>query len=201
MQVLTERQADILEYLKNRIKGGQPPSLREIMTKFKFKGIRAAEDHLKALQEKGYIKKIKGMARSIEVLGLKKIDAIELPVLGRIAAGSPILAEENMEGTIAVDRSWVKNENSFILKVKGESMISAGIHDGDYAIVKQEYTAENNDIVAVMLDDEVTLKRFFKRDSRIILKPENPSMKPITIKQGDIRVRIIGKLVGVYRKI
>lgn len=201
MEILTKRQGDVLRYLKDQLKERKIPSFREIMQKFKFKGIKAVEDHLEALERKGYIKRIRGRARSIEVLGLRRLDPIELPIIGRIAAGSPILAEENIEGTVAVDRSWVKEENSFILKVQGDSMIGAGIYDGDYAIIKQDYTAQDKDIVAIMVDDEVTLKRFYRKDGTIMLKPENPSMKPIIIKNGDAGVRIIGKLIGVYRKI
>lgn len=201
METLTKKQKDILGYLKDQIKERKIPSFREIMQRFRFKGIRAVEDHLNALARKGYIKRIKGRARSIEILGLTKLEPIELPILGRISAGSPILAEENIEGTVAVDRSWVKEENSFILKVQGDSMIGAGIYNGDYAIVKQDYTAENNDIVVAMINDEVTLKRFYKKDGRIILKPENPSILPIIIKNGDSRVRIIGKVTGIYRQV
>lgn len=201
MEALTKRQGDVLEYIKTQIIGRKVPSFREIMQEFGFKGIKTVGDHLNALEKKGYIKRIKARARSIELLGLRRLEPVELPILGRIAAGSPILAEENIEGTIAIDRTWVKGENSFILKVQGNSMIGAGIYEGDYVIVKQDYTAENNDIVVALVDGEVTLKRFSKKGKQITLKPENPDMEPIIIKNGDKRIRIIGKVTGVYRRV
>jgi len=201
MEPLTERQESILMYITEQVKNRRVPSFRDIMSEFKFRGIKAVEDHLDALERKGYIKRERGKARTIEVIGMRRIDPIELPVLGRIAAGVPVLSEENIEGTVAVDRSWVKDENSFILKVKGESMIGAGIYDGDYAIIKQNYTAEDRDIVVAVVDDEATLKRFYRRGDNIILKPENPEMKPIVVKKGNSRISIIGKLIGVYRAI
>lgn len=201
MEELTGRQRDILEYLKNQIIERKIPSFREIMHRFKFRGIKAVQDHLEALERKGYIRREKGRARAIEVLGLRMLETVELPLIGRIAAGSPVLAEENVEGSIALDRSWVKGKNSFVLKVQGDSMIEAGIHDGDYAIIQQEYTAEDEDIVVALLDDEATLKRFYRKNNKIILKPENSSMQPIVIEQGNVHVRIIGKLTGVYRNV
>jgi len=202
MKTLTDKQEAILDYLKQMIQeDGRPPSLREIMQKFKYKGIKAVEDHLNALENKGYIKRLKGLARGIEIMGMRTIDTIELPILGRIAAGTPILAEENLEGTIAIDKSWVKDRNSFILHVKGNSMIEAGIHDGDYAIIKQNYSPENHDIVVALIDNEATLKRFYKKDNKIILKPENSSMDPIIIECGKSNIMIIGKLTGIYRQL
>jgi repressor LexA len=202
MKTLTGKQTSVLEYLKKNIQEeGRPPSLREIMQKFKYKSIKTAEDHLEAIENKGYIKRIKGIARGIEKSGLREINAIELPILGRIAAGTPTLAEENMEGTIAVDKSWVKDSNSFVLHIKGDSMIEAGIHDGDYAIIKQNYSPDNDDIVAAVIDNEATLKRFYKKDNKIILKPENSSMSPIVIERGKSNIMIIGKLIGLYRRI
>jgi len=201
METLTERQSGILEYLKENIREGKIPSFREIAYQFRFRGIKAVSDHLDALERKGYIRRDRGKARSIEVLGLRQLDPLILPVIGRIAAGSPILAEENIEGTIAVDRTWVRDKNSFVLKVQGDSMIGAGILDGDYAVIRQDYSAENGTIVAVMIDEEVTLKRFYKETDQITLKPENEFMEPIKIKRGDARIKIIGKLIGIYRRV
>ena len=201
MDNLTERQKQIFGYLRDQISDMKIPSYREIMKKFKFNAIKAVEDHLDALENKGYIRRVKGMARSIEIPGLRRLDPVELPILGRIAAGTPILAEENIEGTIAIDRSWVQGKNSFILKVQGNSMVDAGIHDGDYAIVKQNYVANNSDIVAALIEDEATLKRFYKEEDRIILKPENSEMEPIVIRRGEKNVSIIGKVTGIYRNI
>ena len=201
MEMLTERQSSILEYLKDRIIEGKIPSFREIRDRFRFKGIKAVSDHLDALERKGYIRRDHGKARAIEILGLRKLDPLILPVIGRIAAGSPILAEENIEGTIAVDKAWVRDKNSFVLKVQGDSMIGVGIFDGDYAVIRQDYTAENRSIVAIMIGEEVTLKRFYKTKDQITLKPENEFMEPIVIKKGDARVKIIGKLIGIYRQV
>lgn len=201
MQELTKRQKRILNYLKDEIGEGRAPSFRDIMREFRFRSIKAVSDHLHALEKKGYIRKNPGIARGIEILGFKKLLSIELPVLGRIAAGSPILSEQNIEGTIAIDKSWVKGKNSFVLKVQGDSMVGAGIFDGDYAIIKQDYTAKDNDIVVAIVDNEATLKRFFRKDDKIILKPENPAMEPIIIEKGKSNIRIIGKATGVYRQV
>jgi repressor LexA len=172
------------------------------MSRFKFKAIATVQGHLASLERKGYIKREKDKARSISVTGLKKTlkDIIELPILGRVAAGVPILAVENIEGYVAIDKSWIKGGATFVLKVEGESMIEAGINDGDYVIVKQQATAENGEIVVSLINDEATVKRFYKDNDKITLKAENPDIKPFIYHKGDADISIIGKVTGVFRK-
>jgi len=203
MQKLTTRQAKILEFIKDfQSKYNTSPTLREIMSRFKFKALGTVQDHLLALERKGYIKKEKDKARSILILGLKKTlrDIIEVPILGRVSAGSPILAVENIEDYVAIDKTWTGTDKVFALKVQGDSMINAGIYSGDFVIVKQQPTAENGEIVVVLIEDEATVKRFYKKNDTIILKAENPNIAPFAYHPKDVRVKILGKVVGVYRK-
>ncbi|MCM8781863.1 MAG: transcriptional repressor LexA [Candidatus Omnitrophica bacterium] len=202
MQNLTKKQSRILEFIKDfQYKHNSSPTLREIMSHFKLKAIATVQDHLASLERKGYIEREKDKARSISILGLKKTlrDIIEVPVLGRVAAGQPILAVENIEGYVAIDKTWAKGENIFALKVQGESMIGAGIFNGDYALVKQQPIAENGDIIIALMNDEATLKRFFKKEDEIILKPENDQMEPLIIKKNSNGFKIIGKVIGIFR--
>ncbi|PKP59848.1 repressor LexA [Candidatus Atribacteria bacterium HGW-Atribacteria-1] len=207
--ILTERQGEILRFIiLNKEKFGYPPSIPEIQKKFSFKSPNAVQDHLEALERKGYISRRAHKARGIEVLvhaasnENSKNNAIEIPIVGEISAGRPILAQENIEGTIVIDRSIVKNSNGiFALRVKGDSMINAGILNGDYVIASQQPDAEQGDIVVALIEDEATVKRFYKEGNRIRLKPENDTMEPIIIKPNENNVRIIGKIKGVIRKI
>ncbi len=203
MEKLTEKQSKILEFIRNfQSKYSTSPALREIMGHFKFKAIATVQDHLSALERKGCIKREKDKARSISILGLKKTlrDIIEVPVLGRVAAGSPILAVENIEGFVAIDKTWVKGENIFALRVQGNSMINAGIYEGDFVIVKQQPTAENGEIVVALIEDEATVKRFYKTEDTITLKAENPNIEPFAYHPEDVTVSIIGKVIGAFRK-
>jgi repressor LexA len=207
--VLTERQGEILKFIiLNKEKFGYPPSIPEIQRKFSFKSPNAVQDHLEALERKGYIFRRAHTARGIEILvhatlnENNKNNAIEIPIVGEISAGRPILAQENIEGTIVVDKSIIKNSNGiFALRVKGDSMINAGILNGDYVIVSQQPDAEQGDIIVALIEDEATVKRFYKEKNRIRLQPENDTMKPIIIKTDENNVRIIGKIKGVIRKI
>ena len=206
---LTERQGEILKFIiLNKEKFGYPPSIPEIQEKFSFKSPNAVQDHLGALERKGYISRRAHKARGIEVLGYatskenNKDKAIEIPIVGEISAGRPILAQENIEGTIVIDKSIVKNSNGiFALRVKGDSMINAGILNGDYVIASQQEDAEQGDIVVALIEDEATVKRFYKEKDRIRLQPENDTMEPIIIKPSENQIRIIGKIKGVIRKI
>lgn len=203
MQNLTKKQSRILGFIKDfQYKHNSSPTLREIMSHFKLKAIATVQDHLISLERKGYIKREKDKARSISILGLKKTlrDIIEVPVLGRVAAGQPILAVENIEGYVAIDKSWAKGENIFALKVQGDSMINAGIYNSDFVIVKQQPIAENGEVVVALINDEATVKRFFKTDDAITLKAENPTIEPFTYHKGDVNISILGKVIGVYRK-
>ena len=203
MQNLTKKQTRILEFIKDfQYKHNSSPAFREIMSHFKFKAIATVQDHLLSLERKGYIEREKDKARSISILGLKKTlrDIIEVPVLGRVAAGHSILAVENIEGYVAVDKTWTTSENIFALKVQGDSMINAGIYSGDFVIVKQQSTAENGEIIVALINDEATVKRFYKTDDTITLKAENPLIEPFTYHKGDANISIVGKVIGVYRK-
>lgn len=207
--ILTERQNEILKFIiLNKEKYGYPPSIPEIQENFSFKSPNAVQDHLGALERKGYISRRAHKARGIEVLGHAtlnendKNNAIEIPIVGEISAGKPILAQENIEGNIVIDKSIVKNSNGiFALRVKGDSMINAGILNGDYVIASQQQDAEQGDIVVALIEDEATVKRFYKEKNKIRLQPENDTMEPIIIKHNENNVRIIGKIKGVIRKI
>src|SRR5665648_345175 len=189
--ILTERQSEILKFIiLNKEKYGYPPSIPEIQENFSFKSPNAVQDHLGALERKGYISRRAHKARGIEVLGHAtsnkndKNNAIEIPIVGEISAGRPILAQENIEGNIVIDKSIVKNSNGiFALRVKGDSMVNAGILNGDYVIVSQQQDADQGDIVVALIEDEATVKRFYKEKNRIRLQPENDTMEPIIINQ------------------
>ena len=205
MENLTPKQAKILEFIRNfQAKYGSSPTLREIMERFKFKAIATVQDYLSSLERKGYIRREKDKARSITIIGLKKTlrDIVEVPVLGRVAAGRPILAVENIEGYVAIDKAWVKGNNIFALKVEGDSMIQAGILDKDFVIVKKQPTVENGQIACVLIDNEATVKRFYKKKDHIELRPENPKYQPIIVtKDTAANILILGKVIGVFRKI
>ncbi|RLI01136.1 repressor LexA, partial [Candidatus Bathyarchaeota archaeon] len=183
MEELTRKQKEILEFIKKTMfKKGVSPTFREIMQFFGFKSIKTVQDHLKALEKKGYIKKDPNKSRSIVLDDFSKAlkDTIRVPILGQISAGKPILAEENIEGYINLDKFLIKHaKDIFALKVKGDSMTGAGILDGDYVIVKKQPTVENGSIACILIDNEATVKRFYKKENYIELKPENPDYKPI----------------------
>jgi len=207
--ILTERQSDILKFIiLSKEKFGYPPSIPEIQKRFSFKSPNAVQDHLGALERKGYISRRAHKARGIEVLvhtvsnENNKDKALEIPVVGEISAGRPILAQENIEGTMVIDKSIIKNSNGiFALRVKGDSMINAGILDGDYVIVSLQPDAESGDIIVALIEDEATIKRFYKEKDNLRLQPENERMEPIIVKPNENQIRIIGKIKGVIRKI
>lgn len=193
---LTSRQRKILEFIEGFIQQhGYPPSVREIAKKMKIKSPRGAAKHLIALQKKGYIERSSGM-RGIKLMNTST--AKETPIIGRIAAGSPTLAEENIEGYILLDHSIAPLNKSIVLKVQGESMSEKEIHNGDIAIIKLQSTAENGDIVAARINDEATIKIFRKRYNEIILEPANPAFKPIKVRPED-QFSIIGKLITTIK--
>ena len=196
---LTSRQASILKYIqKVNAERGYPPSVREIGEAVGLKSSSTVHTHLVNLEKKGYIRRDPTKPRAIEVLG-NKSSVIQVPVVGRVAAGKPILAVENIESTVPLPAGMLnKTDNVFMLTTKGDSMINAGIFDGDYLVVNQQHTAEDGDIVVALLNDEdATVKRFFKEQDCIRLQPENELMEPI--RSND--VVILGKVVGVFRKI
>lgn len=197
---LTEKQERIFNFIKGTIKeSGFPPTVREIGDWCNIT-VKGAYDHLKAIEKKGYIKCGQNKSRAIELLVNREEfelpDAINIPLLGRIAAGSPILANENIEDSLSFPKSMFKSGEHFALRVKGDSMIDAGIADGDIAIIKKQKTANNGEIVAALIDDEATLKTFKKQKGKIKLIAENPAYQPIILNNVDI----LGKLAAVFRR-
>lgn len=201
---ISSRQLKILNFIKNQLQSkGYPPSVREICQAVGLKSTSTVHGHLKKLEENGYIRRDHTKPRAIEIIDhnpyFSQKEIIELPIVGNVTAGQPILAVENIEDTfpLPLDFLDVDDQTSFILTIKGNSMINAGIFDGDYIIVKQQNTAENGDIVVALLGDEATVKRFYKEKNHIRLQPENPDMEPIIA----IDVIILGKVIGVFRKL
>jgi repressor LexA len=197
---LTSRQKAIYDFLLKTIREkGFAPSMHEIGKQFKITSTNGVSDHLKALEKKGYIRRVgKRAIEIVNALGQAAISPTrQVPVLGRIAAGKPLLNEENFEGTITIPDD-IGSGKRFALQVKGDSMIGAGILDGDRVIVKQQGTAENGEIVCALIDGEATLKRFFEKDGVVTLKAENEKYPPITVSEGEFR--IVGRVVGLLRK-
>ncbi len=198
---LTARQKEIYDFLLRTIREkGYAPSIPEIGARFKIASTNGVFDHLKAIEKKGYIRRIG--KRAIELLtppGKALFsEARQVPILGRIPAGKPVMAEENVEGFLTV-ASEIARGKVFALKVKGDSMIEAGILDGDYVTVRCQGTAENGEIICAQVNGEVTLKRFYKKGDTITLKAENRNYAPVIISQGEFR--IVGKVVGLVRKL
>ena len=197
---ISAKQQEILEYIKETIlKKGYPPAVREICEAVNLKSTYSVHSHLETLEENGYIRRDPTKPRAIEILddhfNLTRREVANIPLIGSVAAGQPILAQENIENYFPVPVDLIPNQETFILKVKGESMINAGILDGDHIIVAQQETADNGDIVVALLDDSATVKRFYREDSQIRLQPENDAMDPIYATD----VQILGKVVGLLR--
>lgn len=200
---LSKRQQDIMDFIKLEVATkGYPPSVREIGNAVGLASSSTVHGHLERLEKKGLIRRDPTKPRAIEILDhdsdVLRESAVSIPVIGKVTAGLPISAVENIEEYLPVPRSMVGDENVFILNVVGESMINAGILNGDKVIVRQQRTAENGEIIVAMTeDDEATVKRFFKEDGHVRLQPENPSMEPIILNN----CTILGKVVGLFRSI
>jgi repressor LexA len=193
---LTDRQRQVLALVKRSVDDrGYPPSLRELAAQLGVSGTRAVEKHVEALRKKGYLRKGSG-ARALEAVGRATGRAV--PIVGRVAAGQPILAEQNLEGTLTLDPSLARWEGCFLLRVRGHSMKDAAILDGDLVLVQPQQDAESGEIVVALLDGEATVKRLVKKSGGITLKPENEGMKPIAVPAG-ADFRLAGKVVGVFR--
>ncbi len=207
---LTSTQKEVFNFLRNFLEEkGFPPTLREIASHFGLRGPKAPQKTLKILEKKGYIRRIPGGSRAIEMLkdvgkdgrrGALPYATLSIPIVGRVKAGEPILAVENIEGYMNLDRSLVSSEDVFLFRVEGDSMIDAHIQDGDFALVKPQPNAENGEIVVVLIEDDATIKRIFKKRDLIRLEPANPNMEPIIVKKGEKRVTLVGKVVGIFRK-
>ena len=210
MRDLTTRQRDVLNFMRAfTARHGVPPTVREIGEKFRVTP-RAAFDHLRALERKGMLQRRAGPGRTARALTLSeaaggRTPGASVPILGRIAAGQPLLAEENREGELPIAAGALPGapEDHFALRVRGDSMISAHICDGDLVLVRRQDSAQPNDIVVALVEsesgDEATVKRFQRDGARVVLKPEHPTMAPIVIDPGERQVRILGKVVGVLR--
>jgi repressor LexA len=197
---LRNKQKEIYEYMKNYVLGkGYPPSVREICEAVGLKSTSTVHGHLERLEKKGLIRRDPTKPRAIELIkdSVTKREIIDIPIVGKVTAGMPILAVENIEDTFSVPINYIKSSNElFILNVSGDSMIEAGIFDGDMAIIEKVNVAENGDIIVALIDNEATLKRFFKEKEHIRLQPENSTMKPIIVED----CSILGKLVGIFRQ-
>lgn len=199
MRGLTVRQREVLEFINDFIEQHRyPPAIRDLAEHFSI-SIRGAYDHLKALRKKGYVRSSEGRSRSLEVLddgtAERQHRLLRIPLLGRVAAGVPVFADENIEGTIAVSDELLGSGEFFALRVQGDSMHGAGIVDGDIAIVRRQEHADNGDIVVAMIEEAATLKRFFRESNRVRLQAEHPAYPPIFTQNQ----RILGKLRAVQR--
>ena len=197
---ISAKQQEILEYIKETIlKKGYPPSVREICEAVHLKSTSSVHSHLETLEENGYIRRDPTKPRTIEILddnfNLTRREMVNIPVLGTVAAGQPILAQENIENYFPIPAELLPNQKTFMLRVKGDSMINAGIFNGDQIIVAQQETGENGEIVVALLDDSATVKRFFKENGHFRLQPENDAMEPILTDS----VQILGKVIGLMR--
>lgn len=197
---ITPKQQEILEYIKDEIlKRGYPPAVRDICEAVHLKSTSSVHSHLETLEKNGYIRRDPTKPRAIEIIDdsfqMVRHEMASIPIVGTVAAGMPILAQENIEGYFPLPVEFAPNAESFILKVKGESMINAGIFDGDQIFVEQCNTARNGDMVVALVDDSATVKTYYKENGHYRLQPENDTMDPIIVDHVDI----LGKVYGVFR--
>lgn len=197
---ISAKQKEILEYIKGEILSkGYPPAVREICEAVDLKSTSSVHSHLETLEKNGYIRRDPTKPRAIEILdddfNLTRREVVNVPIVGHVAAGEPILATENIENYFPIPVEYMPNEETFMLKVKGESMINAGIFNGDNVLVKKQPNVENGDIVVALVDDSATVKTFYKEDGYYRLQPENDTMDPIIVKE----CSILGKVFGVFR--
>ncbi len=197
---ITAKQQEILEYIKETIlKKGYPPAVREICEAVKLKSTSSVHSHLETLEKNGYIRRDPTKPRTIEIIdecfNLSRREVVNVPLVGTVAAGQPILAEENIENYFPIPVEMLPNAQTFMLRVKGESMINAGIYDGDQIIVEEQDTARNGEIVVALVEDSATVKRFYKENGHYRLQPENDALEPIIVDD----VKIVGKVVGLIR--
>ena len=197
---ITDKQREILEYIKAEILNrGYPPAVREICDAVKLKSTSSVHAHLETLEKNGYIRRDPTKPRAIEIVdenfNLTRREMVNVPIVGKVAAGEPILAVENIENYFPIPAEFMPNEPTFILQVQGESMINAGILDGDYVLVQQQPTANDGDMVVALVDDSATVKTFYKENGYYRLQPENDFMDPIIVSE----VMIMGKVIGTFR--
>ena len=197
---ITKKQEEILEYIKDQIMNrGFPPAVREICEAVNLKSTSSVHAHLETLEKNGYIRRDPTKPRAIEILddnfNMVRRELVNVPVVVRVAAGEPILATENVESYFPIPAEYVPKNPTFMLTVKGDSMINAGIFSGDHLLIEQKSTAENGEIIVALLDDSATVKTFYKEDGHYRLQPQNDAMEPIITDD----VQILGKVIGVFR--
>lgn len=198
---ISKKQQEILDYIKNEILNrGFPPAVREICEAVNLRSTSSVHSHLESLEKNGYIRRDPTKPRAIEIVddnfNLVRREVVNVPIVGRVAAGEPLLALENVDNYFPIPAEFLPNTQTFILNVKGESMINAGILDGDHVIVEQCSTAQNGEMVVALIDDSATVKTFYKENGYYRLQPENDYMDPIIVR-GDLQ--ILGKVIGVFR--
>ena len=197
---ITAKQSEILEYIKSEIlKKGYPPAVREICEAVHLKSTSSVHSHLETLEKNGYIRRDPTKPRAIEIMDdsfqMVRHEMVSVPIVGTVAAGLPILAEQNIEGYFPIPAEMVPRGESFVLKVKGDSMINVGIYNGDQIFVNSCSTAENGDTVVALVDDSATVKTYYKENGHFRLQPENDTMEPIILDN----VEVLGKVYGVFR--
>ena len=197
---ISAKQQEILEYIKSQIlERGFPPAVRDICEAVHLKSTSSVHSHLETLEKNGYIRRDPTKPRAIEILddsfNFTRREMVNVPIVGRVAAGEPLLAEQNIEEYFPIPMDFMPNKQTFMLKVKGESMINAGLLDGDYVLVEERKTAHNGEMIVALVDDGATVKRFYKEEGIIRLQPENDTMEPIIVPD----CTILGKVIGVFR--
>jgi repressor LexA len=199
---LTERQQTVLRFIsEHQEKHGYPPTVRELARSLGLRGPKMAYKYLQALEEKGYLWRQARRSRGLKVRGGRSPAARRFPILGQIRAGRPQLALEDIEGYLAVDAAFGKGPQDFFLRVKGDSMIEAHILEGDYLLVHPQAAAEDGEIVAALVGEEATVKYFYREGESVRLQPAHPTMPPLVVRPGEEEVQILGKVVGVVRKL
>ena len=197
---ITAKQKEILDYIKEQIlERGYPPAVREICEAVHLKSTSSVHSHLETLEKNGYIRRDPTKPRAIEILdesfNFTRREMVNVPMVGRVAAGEPLLAEQNVENYFPIPMEFMPNNQTFMLRVKGDSMINIGIFDGDLVLVEQRQTARNGEVIVALVEDGATVKRFFKEEGVFRLQPENDALDPIIVKE----VQILGKVIGVFR--
>lgn len=197
---ISAKQLEILEYIKSQIlERGFPPAVRDICEAVNLKSTSSVHSHLETLEKNGYIRRDPTKPRAIEILddsfNLIRREMVNVPIVGRVAAGEPLLAEQNIENYFPIPMEFMPNKQMFMLKVRGESMINAGILDGDYVLVEERQTAENGEMIVALVEDGATVKTFYKEEGVVRLQPENDTMDPIIVPD----CAVLGKVIGVFR--
>ena len=197
---ITQKQSDILEFIKSELLSkGYPPTVRDICNAVNLKSTSSVHAHLETLEKNGYIRRDPTKPRAIEIIdenfSLTGREVVNVPIVGRVAAGEPLLATQNIENYFPIPMEFMPNNDVFMLEVKGESMINVGIFEGDWIVVEKKNTARNGEIIVALVDDSATVKTFYKENGHIRLQPENSSMDPIILND----VQILGKVIGLFR--